>query len=233
MEAFGFNAKLCVWIKLILSSANLSFAVNGKPVGYFSCKRGVRQGDPLSPLLFCLADDVLSQGIDQLVNSGRLMPITGANGLRSPSHVLYADDVMVFYKGSKRNLEALMHLLHLYSQASGQHLSLTKCCFYAGNISPSRSASIASVLGFAAGHLPFTYLGVPIFKGKPRKIHLQSTADKIVAKLAAWKGSLLSIMGRVELVRLVIQGMLLHSFHAYAWPASLLKHIDKCIRNFI
>lgn len=55
LKAFGFHPLFCNWIKVILKSAKLSISINGHSVGYFSCKRGVRQEDPLSPLLFCLA----------------------------------------------------------------------------------------------------------------------------------------------------------------------------------
>lgn len=55
LDAYGFDRKFYSWIKTILNSARLSFWVNGNPVGYISCKRDVRQSDPLSPLLFCLA----------------------------------------------------------------------------------------------------------------------------------------------------------------------------------
>ncbi|KAE9603369.1 hypothetical protein Lalb_Chr12g0209791 [Lupinus albus] len=92
---------------------------------------------------------------------------------------------------------------------------------------------MSAILGFNAGSLPFNYLGVPLFRGKPRRLHLQHIADKIIAKLATWKGLSLSIMGRVELVKSVIQSMLAYSFHIYAWPASLIKSLDGCIRNFI
>lgn len=77
----------------------------------------------------------------------------------TPSHVMYADDVLVFCKGTKRNLKALMDLMRSYAAVSGQHLSLNKCKFYSSSISPQKSASIANQLGFSAGHLPFNYLG--------------------------------------------------------------------------
>ncbi|PNX88269.1 ribonuclease H, partial [Trifolium pratense] len=72
LKAFGFHSTFCNWIKVILESAKLSISINGKQEGYFSCSRGVRQGDPLSPLLFCLAEEVFSRGITNLVNSGHL-----------------------------------------------------------------------------------------------------------------------------------------------------------------
>ena len=87
--------------------------------------------------------------------------------------------------------------------------------------------------GFRLGTTPFTYLGVPIFSGKPKAAHFAPIADRIKNKLAAWKASLLSIAGRVQLVKSVIQGMLIHSISIYSWPTSLLKDLEKSIRNFI
>lgn len=52
LKAFGFNDVFCKRISKILHSAKLSFNINGHYVGYMSCKRGVRQGDPLSPPYF-------------------------------------------------------------------------------------------------------------------------------------------------------------------------------------
>lgn len=225
LEAFGFNRKFCDWIKLILNSTKLSFLVNGKSVGFFPCKRGVRQGDPLSPLLFCLAEDVLSRGISHLVQAGLLKTCLGPKSFSTPSHVLYADDVLVFCKGDKKNLDALMKLISDYSSASGQQLNKAKCKFYSCSISPRKSASLATCLGFSAGSLPFNYLGVPLFKGKPTRYQLQPIVDKILNKFAAWKGSLLSIMFN--------KSMLLYSFQVYIWPANLLNILDKSIRNFI
>lgn len=128
-----------------------------------------------------------------------------------------------------------MSLFRSYGEASAQILSLGNCKFYTGSMTQKRIQSIGKLLSFSAGHLPFTSLGVPMpfFKGRPKTSHLQSIAEKIKAKLAAWKGSLLSLMGKVQLVKSIIHGMFVYSLHVYAWPSSLLKSIDRWIRNFI
>lgn len=233
LRAFGFSDKFYNWVLVILQSARLSFSVNGHSVGFFRCKRGVRQGDPPSPLLFCIAEDVLSLAISSLVQTGELLPMDGPRGFSTPYHVLYADDIMIFCRGTKRNLQAIVNLFKLYGEASGQLISPNKCKFYPGAIASWRLQSISSILGFSVGRLLFTYLGVPIFKGKCTRSYLQPIADRLKTKLATWKGSMLSIMGRVQLVKSVIQGILVYSFHIYAWPISLLKTIDSWIRNFI
>jgi len=78
--------------------------VNGKAVGFFSCSRGVRQGDPLSPLLFCIAEEVLSRALSMATAAGRITPMTYCRGVSFPTHILYADDVMIFCTGTKSNI---------------------------------------------------------------------------------------------------------------------------------
>jgi len=97
----------------------------------------------------------------------------------------------------------------------------------------SRSQMIAGMLRFSAGNIPFTYLGCPIFKGKLKGIYFQSFVDRIKVKFTTWKCTLLSIMGRVQLVKSIIHGMLVYSFHIYMWPRRLLHQLDSWIKNFI
>jgi hypothetical protein len=94
LSKFGFNEVFCNWILVILQSAFLSISINGKSQGYFNCTRGVRQGDPLSPLLFCLAEDVLSRSISKLVSDEKLDLIKGTRHSLIPSHTFYADDFL-------------------------------------------------------------------------------------------------------------------------------------------
>jgi hypothetical protein len=74
---------------------------------YFKCKRGVRQGDPLSPLLFCIDEDVLSRGIGKLVEQIKLELIGRTRNFQVPSHTLYVDDIMVSCKGNVSSIQAL------------------------------------------------------------------------------------------------------------------------------
>lgn len=233
LRGFGFNSTFCHWIETILRSAMISISINGSQQGYFACKRGVRQGDPLSPLLFCLAEEVLSRGISKLVDKGEMDLISSSRGCQVPSHCFYADDLMIFCKGKTSNLEALKCLFTRYANCSGQIINANKSFFFAGGVSQNRLGHFTNVLGFNVGTLPFTYLGAPIFKGKPKVVHFQPIADKVKNKLGTWKAALLSIAGRVQLVKSVIQSMLLHTMTIYSWPVSLLKDLEKCIRNFI
>lgn len=81
LRQFGFSEVFVQRIAVVLSSARLSILVNGSPHGFFSCSRGVRQGDPISPLLFCLSEEVLSRLITYRVQLRELTLIRAARPL--------------------------------------------------------------------------------------------------------------------------------------------------------
>ncbi|MCH94279.1 putative ribonuclease H protein, partial [Trifolium medium] len=142
-------------------------------------------------------------------------------------------DIMMFCKANRENIQALSNLFMKYAETSGQLVNPTKSFIYAGAVTPQRLQFIADQLGFNIGTLPFIYLGAPIFKGKPKRVHFQAVADKIKSKFSAWKASHLSMAGRVQLIRSVIQGMMMHTISVYSWPTSLIKDIERWMRNFI
>ena len=148
----------------------------------------MRQGDPLSPLLFCLAEEALSRGLSRLQLDGLTKPIFAPRGCISPSHVLYADDLFIFCRSDGVTLRNLQGFFDRYSRASDQFINKAKSTFYLGSTSRHCKVVVESYLGFKEGKVPFVYLGVPIFYGKPKRCHLQALADKAKAKLTGWKG---------------------------------------------
>lgn len=95
------------WILKILLTFRISLRINGQLTGYFECSKGVRQGDPLSPLLFYLTKKYLSHSISKSVTDGAFVPMCYTQNLVFPSHLLYADDVVIFGTATKRNFQSL------------------------------------------------------------------------------------------------------------------------------
>lgn len=168
-----------------------------------------------------------------LVETGKLDLIKGTHGFDVQSHILYPNDIMIFCKGKSSNMEAFLQLFQRYACISRHIVSPKILTLFASSITKHRLRSIFGFLGFTISSLSFSYLGVPIFKGKPKIFHLQWIANKVITKLSTWKASLLSIAKRIQLVKSVIQCMLIYSFIVYSWTVSLIKGIEKWIRNFI
>jgi len=233
LQKFGFHRTFIHWIHSILLSAKISISINSPQEGYFICNRGLDKEIPYPPLLFCLAEEVLSRGIIKLVEDGKVDTIVASKSNHIPSHCFYVDDLMVFCKGNFFCLQALKELFTRYANCSGQIINLSKSSIHVGGVSNDRLNHMVNLIGFEIGTLPFTYLGAPIFKGKPKRIYFQPIADKIKIKLASWKASLLLMACRVQLVNSVIQSMVVHTMSVFSWPTIIRRDIEKWIRNFI
>ncbi|KAL6188090.1 hypothetical protein ACLB2K_039484 [Fragaria x ananassa] len=109
--------------------------------------RGVRQGDPLSPLLFCLAEEVLSIGLADLATRNKIKCFKAPGGVTPPTHVLFADDVMIFTQGRSKYLRNLMSFMKEYAQNSGQAVNTAKSQLFLGKSAIPRQMRITNILG--------------------------------------------------------------------------------------
>ena len=80
----------------------------------FYCKRGVRQGDPLSPLLFVLTADLLQSVINKAKDQGILKLLIPLRYTNDFPIVQYADDTLLIMEACSRQLLALKALLHTF-----------------------------------------------------------------------------------------------------------------------
>ena len=163
-----FFGHLIDWVLAIFNSARISVLLDGVPHGYFPCSRGVRQGDPLSPLSFCLAEDFLSRYLTHLSCSRAMDSISPPRGTHDVMHFFYADDVLIFCRASLKNLRAILSAFELYASLSGQIVNWEKSNVYFGKgVSHTRIRDLLSICGMKRSGESLHYLGVSLFVGAP------------------------------------------------------------------
>jgi hypothetical protein len=151
MLKLGFHGD---WVKLIMAcvtTASYAILVNGEPKGYIKPKRGLRQGDPLSPYLFLLCAEGLSALFRKAKRDSLIKGISICRGGARISHLFFADDSIIFCKANIANCAALQDVLNVYANASGQVVNNAKTTiFFSCNTPHHDRTSICAMLGTAA-----------------------------------------------------------------------------------
>ncbi|XP_026398834.1 uncharacterized protein LOC113294667 [Papaver somniferum] len=191
------------WLWKIFDSAKISVLVNGGPCGFFGVGRGLRQGVPLSPILFVLAEEILSRNINELVQMGKMQAMVNRGGFQ-PTHLIFADDIFIFCNGQKKSLENLMDLLMEYQKSSGQEMNKAKSKFFVGGVSYIRRNVIAQALQMQLSTFPEKYLGVILNPGRVKSHQVWGMVEMMQKMLAGWMGKLLAFSARLTLVKFVL-----------------------------
>ncbi|VFQ69024.1 unnamed protein product [Cuscuta campestris] len=232
LTKFGFSPPVVHLLMGNLRETHFSVLVNGQPQGFFSMKCRVKQGDPLSPLLFIIALEGLSRFLNHQFSLGYISQFSAGRNF-TPCHVLYADDIILFTKADSRNLLRLRELLSLFMKASGQEINYSKSqVIVHERMKAEQQNQIRKILSIRCHTKEFTYLGSNIVKGKLRKVHCKTLVEKFEKKINAWYSKKLNQMGRLILIKHVLSSIPLHLMAAQRIPKSILKSLNRLMANY-
>ncbi|XP_059309946.1 uncharacterized protein LOC132061093 [Lycium ferocissimum] len=141
------------WIMQCLISVAYSIVINGKPSPLLQAKKGLRQGDPISPYLFVLAMEYLCRLLKQLKHD-RDFKFHPRCAKLQVIQLGFADDLLLFSKGDVGSVQKLYGLFHKFSSASGLQANLQKSSIYFGGVREEVQQQILAVLGMTKGSLP-------------------------------------------------------------------------------
>ncbi len=123
---FGFHEMFVNWVMECVSSVSFSVLINGGKSKPFTLSRGLRQGDPLSPYLFILCQDVLARLIDRDHLFDIIKGVSMNVGGPVFTNVMFADDIMLFSTACTQDVVALNNFLETYCSWSSQLVNRNK-----------------------------------------------------------------------------------------------------------
>ncbi|XP_038972754.1 uncharacterized protein LOC120104917 [Phoenix dactylifera] len=234
LQGFGFPEEWIRWIMGCVRFPSFAILVNGTPSRYFVPVGGLRQGCPLSPLLFIICADALSRVLRQSMITQELGAYRPAVEGPSISHLLFADDCLLLARATRRDARALGRILRDYCAMSGQRVNFSKSavCFSPSTRQVVRH-SISEILGVGEHGGVMRYLGVPLSGRRLRGSDCSFLEATVRQRMEGWQLHSLSMMGRVTLARSVLSSIPIYLLsHAFI-PVSVLRSIEQLVRNFI
>jgi hypothetical protein len=231
LAAKGFPHLWRSWIQNLAVSSQSAVLLNGVPSPWINCKRGLRQGDPLSPCLFIIVADVLQQLLLRASNNGELShPLSSS--LPCPT-LQYADDTLIILKGDLSQLTRLKEILSSSSSFTGLQINFEKSTFIPMNISSEIAGSMAALLGCPISTFPQPYLGLLLTPTKLRTSDLQPLLARFDRYFAGWHGSILNQSGREVLVRSVFSSFPIYAMCSILLPEGTIELLDAKRRAFL
>ncbi|XP_026417074.1 uncharacterized protein LOC113312541 [Papaver somniferum] len=189
MRKFNFCEEWCNLVNQCLSTVSSSVLVNGVTGYQFVPFRGLRQSDPLSPYLFILCLEVFSRVISNVEDSNVIHGIKMGFNALSISHLLFADDLLVFSSTNFLEGENILKLFTNFSNASGQLITFEKSgIFFSTNSHQVTIDRVSNTLGVRTIALNDKYLGSPLFTHTSKVNSFQNVIfkDAMLAKVT-WR----------------------------------------------
>jgi hypothetical protein len=233
MKKLGFAPQ---WIEMIMrciTSVRFSVKLNGGCSDAFMPSRGLRQGDPISPYLFLFCVEGFSALLKKAQRENQIRGVKfGAAGPHI-THLLFADDSVVFLEASTDSMQALRRILMAYEVSSGQKVNLQKSSvFFGKGCIEEQKAAVKQVIGIESEALSERYLGLPTIVGRSKEGCFKLLRERAWGKIKGLKGQGISKEGKGVLIKSVIQAVPAYAMSCFQLSKKMCKQLSSISANF-
>jgi hypothetical protein len=222
----GFDPVWCDRIKNFVQGGSVGIKVNDDIGHNFQTKKGLRQGDPLSPILFNIVADMLAILIGRAKDAGHvgsLIPHLVEGGV---SVLQYADDTIIFMEHDLEKAVNMKLILCIFEQLSGLKINFHKSELFCFGKASEMEHHYKDIFGCASGSLPIRYLGIPIHHRMLRNSEWNPVENRFAAKLGCWRSKMLSYGDRIILINSVLTSLPMFMLSFLEIPKGVRKRLD-------
>ena len=226
LEAFNFGPQLRRWITTFYNGSSSCVINNGHASEFFYLQRGVRQGCPLSGILFTLCAEILANAIRYDEN------IQGIKIYDKEFKISqYADETTAFVSDTN-SAENLFKLLRTFQECSGLEINTSKTeAVWIG----ANKGNASTPLGITWPSESISALGVNFSYNEKEcfKKNFEEKLNSMKNLLNSWKPRNLTLYGRITILKSLALSKLVYNTSVLKFPASFIKPVKQVICHFV
>jgi hypothetical protein len=180
LSARGFSDKFILMIKQVTQNGSVGVKVNEVEGDFFLTGKGLRQGDPLAPLLFNTVVDVFSRMLVKGAHTGLIRGLCPSLILGGVINLQYSDDTLLFLENNREVAINFKWILTCFEQLSGMRINYHKSELIGINMDSVEMSPFLEIFQCVEGHFPIKYLGLPLHFEKLKREELQPLVDSFL-----------------------------------------------------
>ncbi|XP_062094166.1 uncharacterized protein LOC133800227 [Humulus lupulus] len=232
LTEFCFLVKFINWVMACLKDPTYLILMNGKVQGEFKGRKGLRQGDLISPLLFVLAIEYCTRLLRQASMDKGFRFHPKCKHLKIVN-LCFADDLVIFCKGVNSSVQIIRDSFNEFCCASGLTANKDNSQVYFGGVAEKETQNLLEGLRFTEGNFPLKYLGVPLRTTRWKAGDCSLIIKNIQLKLHTWESRHLSFARRAQLINSVLLSIRSFWMSIFILPKSVTKEVDRLCINFL
>jgi len=214
------------------TTPRFTISLNREHFGFFKCRRGLRQKDPLSPLPFVLVMDYLNRVLKLSTQAMKFQFLPLCKRMQL-AYLCFADDLLLFYKAQAPSTKSLMAVFDHFSQCFGLRENQDKPQMILVSVDKQTREFLRYITEFSEGSLPLKYLLVPVKSSRLDENDGQILLDNIFARIRSWPLTRLTNADKVERINSVLISAHSYCGHIFILPQYILTKVNKAYKTFL
>lgn len=233
LKIYKVNPQVIALLQYLMSTWRTTLTVRGGTATYkttdVEIRRGIFQGDSLSPLWFCLALNILSRMLNRSAYAYSI------NDQAKLTHLFYMDDLKLYARGRKQ-LEGLLELVRKFSEDIGMSFGLEKCATVnvkRGKMSEEENIVLSDGREVASLRTEdrYKYLGIQQTYEIRHKENKEDTKNELLRRVRKILKSHLSAKNKLMAINIWAIPPFTYTAGLLTWSKTDLEQVDRSIRT--